>query len=1148
MFLFQRSFRSRSRRATRRGGWIARGLLIVLVLLGGRTILASESLSDLTGPWRLFIDDYNVAARTNTTRTYHAFQKYAANPVLIADRPWEGANIYVYGTVLPNESGPGYRMWYHSLNFSLPKGDQVHAAYATSTDGIHWEKPNLGIVMFNGSTDNNMFIVPGNCPSVMHTPWDAGIGQAYKLMRGGGSGQFSGAWSADGLHWTEDPASVCPPASDVCTFNWDAHGQRYVGFPKLGAVVNGLSRRASAFWATPDFHSWSVPYVVLAPDSWDDRWVPAGTDQRTHFYGLCGFAYESMYVGFLWLFRATGKISGADDGPIYIEIVSSHDGIHWRREEGDRPPILPLGPAGSWDAGMVFTTTHPLVEGDTIRLYYGGFNSTHADQNAWHAAIGLATLRKDGFASLDAAGTVGRVTTKRIAGANGPLHVNCAAAAGGWLKVEVLDEHGTPLAGYGEADCNALQGDLVDQIVTWGTNSELPAAAGPIRLRFVMQNASLYSFMAGADVVMLDEPPSPPLGILCDFEGDSGQVATDKLVSDGVQTPAMQGDVRVSTNADLAAFGERAAGFGFGTASPNLLTIPGTANLGTQFTLAAMVHSATGACARIFSTPRAAWGAPLAPLSLEFDPSGVYVPGLRLTCKGMQVTSAVPGVGGEQYHHIAATYDDGEVMLYLDGVPVAYAHISGGDPVQLPGNLVVGADPTPGADGQFIGYADDVLVLGRVLSAAEVASLAQDGASTFFGVARAACDFDRDGDVDLEDFSIFQGCFNGPNQPPACVTAGQAPASAGGPGRSPSALPAALPIGFLENWDNYALGDADPAYAARWTILPGMRRYQIDSICPSSGTRTARAPKGGMPSGITHDLTPDLAAVVPDPLGVFGSDANPLVLSYAACLRDSVAYADLWIEVAKGDVYAPAADSATILPVLAYGMTAGLHGPNTLAWYFDGQRWRSAAVVNTSLETNLLSMRIVAGNATLSGGGGSVTYPRAYTGGFDRITIRTQYNDVRARFLDDVRLTGGEVIRACTEAPQIASVAPSAARSDEATGVVATGSGFLAGYTQVRLVRSGQPDVVAAMVDVAPDGLSLRCRFDLNLHGAAPGVWDVVVNTPDCPEATLAGGFTVLPPAARVAADLDRDGDVDLADFNAFQACFNGANRTPACQ
>jgi hypothetical protein len=38
------------------------------------------------------------------------------------------------------------------------------------------------------------------------------------------------------------------------------------------------------------------------------------------------------------------------------------------------------------------------------------------------------------------------------------------------------------------------------------------------------------------------------------------------------------------------------------------------------------------------------------------------------------------------------------------------------------------------------------------------------------GSGRIAADFDQDNDVDQADFGVFQRCFNGPNQPPACGT------------------------------------------------------------------------------------------------------------------------------------------------------------------------------------------------------------------------------------------------------------------------------------------------------------------------------------------------------------------------------------------
>lgn len=74
------------------------------------------------------VDDGHIAAR-NVPRTYHAFQKYPNNPVMVTDRPWEGRVIQLYGTVLP-----GFRMWYPCVNADLGKFKQV--LYAESLDGI----------------------------------------------------------------------------------------------------------------------------------------------------------------------------------------------------------------------------------------------------------------------------------------------------------------------------------------------------------------------------------------------------------------------------------------------------------------------------------------------------------------------------------------------------------------------------------------------------------------------------------------------------------------------------------------------------------------------------------------------------------------------------------------------------------------------------------------------------------------------------------------------------------------------------------------------------------------------------------------------------------------------------------------------------
>ena len=475
--------------------WIAFCLLQVVIAFPARAV---EQLGDLTGPWGLFVDDYIIADKQDVVRTYHAFERHAGNPVMVADKPWEGAAVYVYGAVLPAESGSGYRMWYHSW------AGEYRMLYATSRDGLEWVKPELGLVEYDGSKKNNILFRrtrENHNPQVIHTPWESDPQRRYKMMYfeyGRTPPNYTvtgyrGACSPDGIHWTDvssEPVLLDDPG-DVGNFVWDPLKKRYIGWPKKFTEVRGFRRRCVGYSETTDFESWPTTKMALVPDEFDDRWVTE-QGQHTDFYGLCAFAYESMYIGLLWLFPIT---DGKNDGPIFVELVSSHDGVKWTRQEKPRIPILPLGKDGEWDDGMLFTTNHPLVEGDTIKLYYGGFDVTHG-VGGGNAAIGLATLRKDGFASLDASATEGVITTKDLIGAGGPLAVNYAAT-NGVLRVEVLDEDGNAIPGYSRDDCDPLTGDSVNQTVTWGGLRELPQTKKPLRLRFLLRNASLYSFSAG---------------------------------------------------------------------------------------------------------------------------------------------------------------------------------------------------------------------------------------------------------------------------------------------------------------------------------------------------------------------------------------------------------------------------------------------------------------------------------------------------------------------------------------------------------------------------------------------------------------------------------------------------------------------------
>lgn len=687
---------------------------------------AAKSVGDLTGPWELFLDDYLVKSKVNVVRTYHPFVKYTNNPVVVVDKPWEH-NVINSTTVLPNESGDGFRLWYYCW---APRGDsRSHALYATSTDGIHWEKPNLGLLEWkvNGSKENNFVAASG---SIMHTPNDPDPSRRYKAIS---PGSFMFSSSPDGIRWERLSKEKVFSAGDTGHVMWDPLADKYRGYAKVGAMVSGLRRRAVGYSEGTGFESWPEMRLIMAPDDFDDRWVKPGSIQRTHFYNCPVFAYQNMYIGFMMIFRAEDD-EGYFHGPFFVELVTSRDGVHWLREEGERTPILVGGPDRSWDHGMV-TVASLVVVGDEMRIYYGGFDGYH-DYLPFHSAIGMASLRKDGFASLDGEDNPGEVTTKRLKGLKGKLHLNCEAGAG-LLQVEVLNANGEVVPGYRKQDCNEPRGDGLDQVVSWAEHEELPSGGAPLRLKFYLKNASLYAFKSDGPVQVVDEPAPPALAALFTFEGNGGQKIPNTLSADGKPVLRFLGTSRMDRKKENAAFGTHSVTVASPWRPLNTLQITGTSNaLGTHFTLAVMARSDDNQPARLFSSYNGNKPVNTSELIFDYDPSGKALSGLRLFCKGIPVLSKPVALADKKYHHLCVTYADGQVRFYVDGEDVGEAWLPNGAPVTMARDLLVGEDAELGSDEQFRGNMDDILVLGRVLNAGEINELSTKGGEVFFRAAK----------------------------------------------------------------------------------------------------------------------------------------------------------------------------------------------------------------------------------------------------------------------------------------------------------------------------------------------------------------------------------------------------------------------------
>ena len=700
--------------------------LALMLLLAPVPVFAAKSLGDLAGPWQLFVDDYLVSSKDNVVRVYHPFEKYTNNPIVVVDQPWEH-NVVNCSAVLPNESGGGYRMWYYCWTHPNDP-DHGHALYATSADGIHWEKPKLGLAPWKvtGSKDNN-FVGAGG--SIMHTPSDPEPARRYKAIS---PGKYMFSSSPDGIHWERLSQSEVFKAGDTGHVMWDPVTSKYRGYAKVNALVGGLRRRAVGYSEGTTFESWPALHLIMAPDDFDDRWVKPGSIQRTHFYNCPVFAYQTLYLGLMSIYRAEDD-EGYFHGPIFTELVSSRDGVHWLREEGNRPPILECGPVRTWDHGMV-SAACVLVVGDQLRLYYSGYDGLH-DYLPFHSAVGLATLRKDGFVSLDGEDNPGEIVTKRLEGLTGQLRVNCKAGAG-LLQVEVLDARGRPLPGYRKKDCNEPRGDGVDQVVTWQEHQELPAGKEPLRLRFSLKNVSLYGFKAGDSIKVLEEPAGPEIGALFTFEGDNGRRAANKLPSGGPHELRFLGTSKIDRDAKNAAFGNDSVTVSSPWRPLNTLQITRSSNLGARFTLALMARSADNQHARLFSSYNGNKPVGTSELVFDCDPSGKVIPGLRLVCKGIAVFSKPLSFADGKYHHLAVTYDDGHILFYLDGEDAGEAWVPGGPPVAMARDLLVGEDAEMGSDEQFNGNVDDILVLGRVLAQPDLKTIATKGAAALFAAGK----------------------------------------------------------------------------------------------------------------------------------------------------------------------------------------------------------------------------------------------------------------------------------------------------------------------------------------------------------------------------------------------------------------------------
>jgi hypothetical protein len=466
------------------------------------------------GVRELFLDDYMTGGIYRVTRKVHQPIKGAI--VLRADRPWE-TTIVRRGSTVPSEivefynppvwdpDEKVYKMWYII-------GDAAATGFARSRDGVHWEKPNLGVTEFRGSKENNLVSVRDQPKAmivhVLRDPDDT-PDRRYKGMAFLGAAGRQLIVSRDGYEFRALPQEPIP-GQDTSHLNWDERARQYV----LTVKHPGPFGRSVWLSTSKDFEHWTPHELIFYADALDQELGRRRIRQhlrdpglyhphaerpdefRTEVYQMPVFPYESVYIGLPVFFEAADRIGppfNNQDGINSVKLSVSRDLRSWVKV-GARESFIPVsrrGP-GVLDTGQLLTASRPVVRDDELWFYYSGVDVRYPPDGVFHSAVYIARLRRDGFVSMAAGAEEGFVETRSVRLDGTRLFVNVDARRGE-LSAEITGRELPP--GFADVRSQPIRGDQLRAEVVWPSGTDLKALAGrTVRIRFYLKNAGLYSF------------------------------------------------------------------------------------------------------------------------------------------------------------------------------------------------------------------------------------------------------------------------------------------------------------------------------------------------------------------------------------------------------------------------------------------------------------------------------------------------------------------------------------------------------------------------------------------------------------------------------------------------------------------------------
>ena len=513
-------------------------LLLFFFFLSGSSLLGQGARSDVPGLLErpllvdigsnreLLVDHHLIDQLQGTRLKLH--HPRPAEVVIKTDRPWEGEMGFGQTVILHKGR---YLMYYQASN---------KVCYAESRDGITWTKPNLGIIEVDGSRANNLVGTsageylyahetepaarvfldtrPGVPPAERLRAITLNEGESANPSEEELSRKFSpndrGLWQGtptDVIPWVSADGKVWKRLGDKPMFRnniygtldgdfslfWSETEGHYVMYTRYHTSPNrSVGRRSVARLTAPDLFHWTE----FQPMSFgDDGIIP-----ENHLYinlTLPYFRAPQIYLAFparLMVGRQSlteeqARAAGIPEGG---EIDCSETVLMTTRGKGTRYDttfregfIRPGLGARHWKTRTTYALRGVVPTGENeISMYV----TREAGTDSWH--IRRYALRVDGFASVNAPYDGGEMLTRLLTFSGSELVLNYSTSAAGSVRVEIQGPSGDAIPGYALEDAQEIVGDEIERLVAWKAGTDVSALAGkPVRLRFVLKDADLYS-------------------------------------------------------------------------------------------------------------------------------------------------------------------------------------------------------------------------------------------------------------------------------------------------------------------------------------------------------------------------------------------------------------------------------------------------------------------------------------------------------------------------------------------------------------------------------------------------------------------------------------------------------------------------------